>query len=484
MNNLRNGFYGDLAAPTPDPADISVGQVHLGLGAFHRAHQAVYAADAMTATGDTGWGIAAFTQRRPDTAAALAPQDSLYTVVEYGAGAQVPRVLSAVREAHDGSADPTVVVDRICDPAIKVVTLTVTEKGYRHDPVTRTLGCDDPAVRADLAAAPGATVRTVPAILAHALARRAASGADPLTVVSCDNLPDNGRLLGALVTEFAAEAGLDIGSGTRFPATVVDRIVPATTADDIAALARERGLDDAAPVVCEPFRQWVIEREFAGPTPDWAAAGATYVDDANPWELLKLRVLNASHSLLAYTGLRLGYRRIADAIADPNLEQLCRRFIGDEVAPSVHPPAGTSVTDYGDEVLARFANRALPHTTWQVAADGTQKLGPRLLDTIRACRSQGVASHWAPLAVGAWTVHVQDPIDADGHSTALDDPLADDLREVTRGLSVEAGARRLLGDRRIVGDLAEDHEFINTAAAFAAALHRGGAAALASEVSA
>nr|WP_064572007.1 mannitol dehydrogenase family protein [Gordonia sp. LAM0048] len=479
MTRLSLDHHGELPAPIPDPRAVTVGQVHLGLGAFHRAHQAVYAADAMARSGENHWGIAAFTQRSGTAAHRLAPQGGVYTVVEKGPDAQPARLIGSVRETLDGSGDADVIA-RLCDPAVRVVTLTVTEKGYRHDPVTRQLALDSPDVAADLA---GRAPRTVPAILATALARRSALGDAPLTVISCDNLPENGRLLHRLVAQYADAAGLPFDDAHRFPSTVVDRIVPATTDADIAALERAHGVHDAAPVLCEPFRQWVIENDFAGPVPAWSAAGASYVDDATPWELLKLRVLNASHSILAYVGLRCGHRRISDAVVDPTLERICRRFIDEDVAPVVDAPAGVTVSEYGDQVLRRFANRALPHTTLQVAADGSQKIGPRLLDTVRDAAARGRSAHWAVLGVAAWALHVVDPIDAGGKPTVLDDPRAGDLVARVAGLAGPQAVRRLLADTRFVGDLADDTDFVDTAVAYATALHRGGIAALASEVS-
>jgi fructuronate reductase len=478
VTTLRLDSYGTATPPQPDPRSLTVGQVHLGLGAFHRAHQAVYTDDAIRRTGENHWGIAAFTQRSGAAAARLAPQDGLYTVVERGAQASAPRIIGALRQVGDASADPAAVSDRISDPAVHVVTLTVTEKGYRHNPVTGELRRDDPHVLADLGSR---TPRTVPGVLAHAIARRAAAGAGPLTVISCDNLPDNGRLLERLVHEFADIAGLSI-DGVTFPSTVVDRIVPVTTDDDMAALHERIGVRDDAPVICEPFRQWVIEDRFAGPVPAWSAVGALLVVDAAPWEQLKLRVLNAAHSTLAYLGLRLGYRSIAEAVGDPMLVDLCRRLFAEDVQPSLDVPAGVDVAAYGESVLARFANPALPHTTIQVAADGSQKIGPRLLRTVSGRATQGATARWAALGVAGWALHVVDPIDAAGRSIELADPRADELRAMTAGLPVAEAVRRLITDPSVTGDVAGNTEFTERAVSIADDLYRHGSAALLAEV--
>ncbi|AKS34665.1 mannitol dehydrogenase family protein [Mycolicibacterium goodii] len=482
MTPLKLDSYGTATPPQPDPRGLTVGQVHLGLGAFHRAHQAVYTEDAMRLSGENHWAIASFTQRSGAAAARLAPQDGLYTVVERGARACPPRIVGALREVGDGSADPGCVIDRICDPAVHVVTLTVTEKGYRLDPATGGLHRGDPTVAADLMS--GAP-RTVPGVLAHAIARRARSGAGPLTVISCDNLPHNGQQLRRVVHEFADAAGLSAveNAMVAFPSTVVDRIVPATTDEDIAALARSLGVHDGAPVMCEPFSQWVIESRFAGPVPAWSAVGAQLVDDVAPWEQLKLRTLNAAHSTLAYLGLRLGYRSIAEAVHDTMLADVCRHLFAEDVRPSLEAPAGVDVVDYGESVLARFANTALPHTTLQVASDGSQKIGPRLLRTVSARAAQGAFARWAALGVAGWALHVVDPVDAAGRRSALADPRADELTDLTSGLPVGAAVRRLVAEPSVVGaETAQQAEFADYVVDVAKDLHRHGAAALRAQV--
>jgi fructuronate reductase len=486
MTRLSYRNYGTATPPNPDPRHLTVGQVHLGLGAFHRAHQAVYTEDAIRCTGETHWGIASFTQRSGAAADRLTPQDGLYTVVERGAGAASPRIVGALREARNAAADPAALIDRICDPAIHVVTLTVTEKGYRRSPVTGNLNLDDQEVRADLTAR---TPRTVPAVLARAITRRAASGAGPLTVISCDNLPDNGRLLRGLVRDFAEAADLNgdpfdgPSPAASFPSTVVDRLVPATTNDDVTDLERRAGVRDEAPVICEPFRQWVIEDLFAGPAPAWSAVGAQLVEDVMPWEQLKLRMLNAAHSMLAYLGLRLGYHSIADAVEDPMLADVCRRLFAEDVQPSLVAPSGVDVADYGESVLARFSNMALPHTTIQVASDGSQKIGPRLLSTVSARAAQGATASWAALGIAGWALHVIDPTDAAGRPIELADPRSAELRERVSGAAVPVAVRRLVSDPTVVGDeVAGDPEFTDRVVDFADNLHRHGSAAIHAEV--
>jgi fructuronate reductase len=344
--------------------------------------------------------------------------------------------------------------------------------------VTGELRRDDPYVLADIGSR---TPRTVPGVLAHAIARRAAAGAGPLTVISCDNLPGNGRLLERLVRQFADAAGLSI-DGAAFPSTVVDRIVPVTTEYDIAQLYERIGVRDEAAVVCEPFRQWVIENRFAGPVPAWSAVGAQIVDDAAPWEQLKLRMLNAAHSTLAYLGLRLGYRSIAETVGNPMLLDVCRRLFAEDVAPSLDVPVGVDPIAYGESVLTRFANTALPHTTIQIAADGSQKIGPRLLSTISARAAEGATARWAALGIAGWALHVVDPVDAASHPVELADPRADELQAMAAGLPVAEAVRRLANDPSVTGDLANNTEFTDRVVSLADDLHRHGSAALLAEV--
>jgi fructuronate reductase len=298
-------------------------------------------------------------------------------------------------------------------------------------------------------------------------------------------LPDNGRLLEGLVRGFADTAGLSTvdDAAASFPSTVIDRIVPVTTEYDIAELYERIGVRDEAPVICEPFRQWVIEDRFAGPVPSWSAVGARIVDDTAPWEQLKLRMLNAAHSTLAYLGLRIGYRSIAEAVRDPMLVDVCRRLFAEDVQPSLDVPPGVDATGYGESVLARFANTSLPHTTIQIAADGSQKIGPRLLRTVSGRAADGAAARWAALGIAGWALHVVDPVNAAGHPIELADPRADELRTNTAGLPVPEAVRRLVTDPTIVGaDLAQRSEFTDRVVSLADDLYRHGSALLLAEM--
>src|SRR5512143_1586865 len=314
-----------VARPRYQVAAVRVGIVHVGLGAFHRAHQAIYT-DAVLAR-DPRWGICGVSLKTPHATRSLAAQDGLYTALEKDQSGTRVRIVGALREALFLGAEREKVLARCADRNVHVVTLTVTEKGYCHDPATGALDLAHPDIVRDLAAPRAAT--SAPGFIVAALAARRRAGAGPVSVVCCDNLPHNGSVVAGIVTAFARAADPALADwierNVAFPSTMVDRIVPATTPADIAEAGRLTGLADAVPVVFEPFRQWVIEDRFAGPRPAWEDDGAQIVTDVAPFETMKLRLLNGSHSTLAYLGFLAGHEFIWQASADPALAALIER---------------------------------------------------------------------------------------------------------------------------------------------------------------
>jgi fructuronate reductase len=319
-------------------------------------------------------------------------------------------------------------VERIAASTTHVVTLTITEKGYRIDPYTGSLNTSDEQVQADLAGQPPLTAIGQ---LTRGIQHRSRNGGGPLTVVSCDNLPGNGELTETLVRAFAealpdAEAApllAWIDTNVTFPSTMVDRMVPATTSADLDAVELELGLRDEAAVVAEPFMQWVIEDNFAGDRPAWEEAGALFSNDVAAWEAAKLRLLNASHSLLAYLGLAAGMKTISDAVGENSFRTACRSMLAEDALPTSTLPDGLDGETYCAQILERFANPDLGHTTAKVGSDGSQKIGLRLLTTIRANLDAGREPRWAALAVAAWMHHV-----ASTGTQELNDPLAAELQ--------------------------------------------------------
>ena len=359
--------------PLVRPDEIGSGIVHLGLGAFHRAHQAVYTEQAISAAGGD-WGIVGVAPRSTGVFDRLRAQDNLFSVTTLGADSSRTSVVGALSEVRHAASDPAAIVALLADPRIRVVTLTVTEKAYQLDPVTGELLADE-AVAADLTT--DRPPLTVPGLLIRGLLVRAAADAGPLTLLSCDNLPSNGRRTHGLVGAGLAVAGREteadwIHRNVTFPNSMVDRIVPASTPGTLAAAAGALGVEDQAAVAAEPYTQWVIEDRFPGGRPAWEQAGAIMTDDAGSWERLKLRTLNGVHSALAYLGALAGQETIADALALPGMAGTLRKLIAQDIAESFEPPAGVSVIGYGDEVLARFANPVILHRTLQVVMDVTQ----------------------------------------------------------------------------------------------------------------
>ncbi len=452
---------GEVRLPV-SPGRPRRGIVHLGIGAFHRAHQATFTEDAMEATGDESWGICGITQRSRSVVEQLVPQDCLYGVLERDDDDLRLRIIGAVREVVFAGDDPWGVADLIADGDIAVATLTVTEKGYRRTADGR-LDLTDSSVRADLAGSPPTTVVGQ---LARGLQLRSQRDHAGITVVSCDNLPANGAVLAHLVDDFcAALPGSEgdllrawIAANARFPSSMVDRIVPATSPGDTDDARRLTGLLDAGLVVAEPYRQWVIEDAFAGSRPAWERAGALLVDDVEPYEAAKLRLLNATHSLLAYAGALAGHATIADAVHDRALAAASEHYMADDATPTLRMPAGFDSEQYRASVLRRFANSALRHKTTQVAMDGSQKLPVRLLGVVRDRLAQGAEPAWAAFAVAAWMLYVARSR-TDPQRYPLQDPIAERLRETASG-PVSGLARRMLGLTEIFGsELADSGAF-------------------------
>ena len=471
-----------VTGPAVDPRALEVGIVHLGVGAFHRAHQAVYTEDAAAATGDTGWGILGVTGRSRRVVDQLQPQDGLYSVLTRSEDAQSLRIIGSLRAVASPEADTDQVMKRLAAATTHVVSLTITEKGYPRtadgelDLAHEGIAADVHALRAELQhGSDGGPARTAVGLLARGLGRRFAESGQPLTVLPCDNLTANGALTRRLVTRLASAAGADalrdwLEESVAFPCTMVDRIVPATTDSDLLSAARILGVRDLGLVVAEPFGQWVIEDRFAGPRPAWERAGATLTADVEPFEVAKLRMLNATHSLLAYLGALKGFATIAEAVADPDLAAAARRLQTEDVIPTLSPPPGLDLAAYGESILARFANPALGHTTLQVAMDGSEKLPIRVLATAADRLAAGAVPQSAALVVAAWMVFVHRGRDVSGRPLPLDDPLAGTLQETAAG--TEAGlVDRMMGLRSIFADeVAENPGFRSAVAQHAAAL--------------
>jgi fructuronate reductase len=441
-----------------DRARLRPTVVHIGPGVFHRAHQAVYA-DELLRAGHTTGAIWAIAPRSADLQTALRERRYVYHVIELpdrppgdrASGASPPdlsgvgvRAVGSLLGVDVAAHDVGAALARLGDPAVSVVTSTVTEHGYGAIAPGGPLDRDRPEIAHDLVdpAAP----QSVPGLIVEALARRRAAGIDPFTVASCDNLPSNGRSVRRVVVELAAERDerlADWISGhVAFPSSMVDRMVPATTAADLEA-ARRLGIDDDWPVVAERFSQWVLEDRFPYGRPRWEEAGVELVPDVSLHEQAKLRILNAAHSAIAYWGLLCGFDEIAAAVADDTIAGAVTAMLDDEVLPTLASPPGWSLEEYARSALARFGNPALPYTTRKVAGDGSQKLVVRSMPTVRAVVAAGARPAMCELVLAAWVVCMAGPAASryDVHDPALRDEV-DALRAggvpVTADRAVEA----------------------------------------------
>lgn len=412
-----------------------IGIVHLGLGAFHRAHQAVYLERNLARHDGGEWAVCSANLRSGrELVEVLSAQGGRYHVAEYSNRSSIVlREIRAVREllfAGDQGRDRERLLVRLADPAVRIVTLTVTEKGYCLDPVSGELRLEDPLVLTDLATP--RQPRSVPGILLEGLRRRKEAGVQPFAVLSCDNMPDNGQRTRQAVLGLAQR--LDpalaewIGETVAFPGSMVDRIVPAM--DDAS---RQRlgdiGCDDPAAVVCEAFSQWVIEDHFPRGRPDWEGEGVQMVENVRPFEDMKLRLLNGSHSMLAYVGLLAGFETVTQAMNDPDMARLIARYMHDEAALTLDLPDSVDVPSYAQALVTRFRNDALEHRLRQIAMDGSQKLPQRWLSGAKQLLDQGRSIKCTALGVAAWIRFSE----LEGYS--LDDPLRERLGSLPSGPS-------------------------------------------------
>jgi fructuronate reductase len=458
--------------------------LHLGLGNFHRAHQALYTEDAGR-SGDP-WTITGVAGSSRGVVEALHRQRMRYSVVTLGPEQTDIRQVAAVTDAFVAADEPGRTTEEIADPATRVVSMTVTEKGYGISARTGGLDLDAPGIRHDLAGGPP---RSTVGRLAAGLLRRSRTSAAPLTLLSCDNLRANGTTLARLLRDYAdampARDGAELAGfleQVACPDTMVDRIVPATT-DEHRRLAAEAGFADDVPVPAEPFTMWVMRDAFAAGRPAWEEAGAVFTDRVHDYETVKVRLLNGTHSLLAYLGLLTGRELIAEAAADPGIARAAA-LLGDEYEPTLALPEGFDVGAYRRQLGERFANRRLAHRTSQVAADGSLKLAQRVPDAALWHLRRGTLPVTLALTVAAWLECVARPgrvPDAAGGSPA--EPRTTQLRALgeraatagTPALRGQRLARLCLREEAVLGrELGEAHEFADAVGELLGELEGGG----------
>lgn len=472
MSRLGAATLGSLPAavrrPRYDRDRLAVGMAHVGVGAFHRCHQAEFTDDALEAEFGA-WGVVGVNIRAPELAPTLGGQDGLYTRTLRDESVAETRVIGCLRGVIDAQADPAPAIAALAAPHIRLATMTVTEKGYCHFPATGRLDPDHPDILHDLdhPEAP----RSLPGVLAAALEARRRSGAGSMTLISCDNIPANGKILSAVVRTFAEQRSRDlaawIGEHVRFPSTMVDRIVPATAAGDLAHAASVLALEDRAAVVGEPFRQWVIEDDFAAGRPSWEAAGAEFVKDVTPYELIKMRVLNGAQTAMCYLGALLGLDYTFEDVRDADIAAFVRRMLTIETRPGLPRGTAIDVDAYIDLTFRRLRNTAICHRNHQIATDGSQKIVQRILNPIRDCLARGAGFEHLAAIVAAWMAYLLAASPRFGARWEPSDPWAAAARRIGDEVGPDAPmlAARMLALEPIFGtDLPANAAFRDTVA--------------------
>jgi fructuronate reductase len=405
------------------------GIVHFGIGAFHRAHMAVYTDDAMNA-GESDWGILGVSLRSASVADQMNPQDGLYSVTERSASGSKMHLVGAVQRVIVAQQDPEAVVAVLAAPTTHIVSFTITEKGY----------CRAPNGSLDLNLNDEVSIYTY---LTAGIRRRKEGGLPGLTLLSCDNLASNGAQLERLMTEYLTHNAPDLldwfTANCTCPSTMVDRIVPATTDADRAEIEAALGMRDEAAVVTEPFSQWVIEGKFAGPRPQWEKHGAQITSDVHAYETAKLRMLNGAHSALAYLALQRAHEFVHQAIGDAALAPQIDRLMREEAATSLTPAPGQDLAAYADALIERFKNPALNHRLAQIAMDGSQKIPQRWLETLAFHQKQGRQCPAILAGIAAWLCHIR------GDNGMVDDPMAAALKATWDGAGKEGIVTALFG---------------------------------------
>ena len=469
----------ELPVPEYDRSKLRTGIVHFGVGGFHRAHEAMYVDRLMNDGTALDWaicgvGVMPFDQRMRDV---LVAQDGLYTlVVKAPDGTLSPRVIGSIHEYLYAPDDPEAVIEKMAAPDVRIVSLTVTEGGYNFNAVTGEFVADNPDIQHDLR--PGAAPKTTFGLITAALARRRERGLPPFTIMSCDNIQGNGYAAQRSFVAFATLVDPDLGEyveqQVEFPNSMVDRITPVTTDDDRAEVRRRFGVEDGWPVVCEPFTQWALEDAFNQGRPPFEDAGVQVVSDVEPYELMKLRLLNASHQALCYFGYLAGYRLVHDVAQDPLFARFLLTYMDREATPTLEPVPGIDLTAYRHQLIERFSNAQVKDTVPRLCAESSDRIPKWLLPVIRhnlqtggeILRSTAVVASWARYAEG---------VDEQGKPIEVVDRLKDTLMAAARRQSQDPLA--FIANRDLFGDLIDNERFVSTYREVLTSLYHKGARA-------
>ncbi len=467
-----------VAVPTYDRSAVGIGIVHFGVGGFHRAHQAMYVDRLMNDGSGAEWGICGVgvMPRDREMHDVLSAQDGLYTLVlKHPDGRLEPRVVGSLVESIFAPDDPQAVLDRLASAGTRIVSLTITEGGYNFNQVTHEFDHEDPLVAADLV--PGAVPRTVFGYVIEALDRRRASGLAPFTVMSCDNIQGNGHIARQMFTTFARlrdpELAEWMDAHVRFPNSMVDRITPATTDADRVELREQFGVDDGWPVVCEPFTQWVLEDDFSAGRPPLEQADVQLVPAVEPYELMKLRLLNASHQALGYLGYLVGYEYVHEAALDPRFVTFLSAYMDDEATPTLLPVPGVDLAAYKGELIERFSNPEVRDTLKRLCAESSDRIPKWVLPVLRSNLESGGPISRTTAIIAGWARYAEG-VDEHGQPIEIVDRLAGEVSALARRYPADPAA--LLGISQLFGDLASNERFRATYVAILDRLHEVGAA--------
>ncbi|GAA3406229.1 MULTISPECIES: mannitol dehydrogenase family protein [Pseudarthrobacter] len=483
MPSLKNYTLPDVPGPVSQPAynrsRLTEGIVHFGVGGFHRAHQAMYLDRLMNAGKALDWAICGVGVLPGDVhmKKVMDSQDCLYTLtVKHADGIREGRIIGSIINYLFAPDDPEAVIEKMASPAIRIVSLTVTEGGYNFHHVTGEFDADNPDVVHDLQ--PGAVPRTTFGLITAALARRRQRGLAPFTVMSCDNIQGNGNVAREMFTAFAALKDPELGEWVRqnvaFPNSMVDRITPATTDEDRLTAVREYGVEDAWPVVCEPFEQWVLEDHFSLGRPPLEDAGVQLVADVEPYELMKLRLLNASHQGMCYFGHLAGYTYAHEAAQDPLFARFLLDYMNKEATPTLEPVPGIDLDSYKQTLIDRFSNEHIRDTLARLCAESSDRIPKWLLPVINTNLERGGKIHRSAAIVASWARYAEG-LDEQGNSVDVVDRLKKPLMAAAARQREEPLA--FISNRQIFGDLIDNEMFVRAYTAALDKLHEGGARA-------
>lgn len=485
MTNHASDRFSNLPQPKYQRSALKSRIVHLGFGAFHRAHQALFTHEMLEKT-QSDWGICEVNLfGGEELITQLREQSHLYTVAEKGAQSTEVKLIGSVTESlHPALDGKHAVLSKMTEEQVAIVSMTITEKGYCADPATGRLDKSNSLIQQDIATpqSPSSAI----GYIVEALRLRREAGLKPFTVLSCDNVQENGHVARAAILDFANLVDIELASwieaNVSFPCTMVDRIVPAATPETLQEIATLVGHDDPCGIACEPFRQWVIEDNFVNGRPDWNTAGAEFVQDVVPFEEMKLRMLNGSHSFLAYLGYLGGYEHISDTMTNENYRKAALDMMLKAQAPTLSMPEGTNLEAYAKLLIERFTNPSLKHQTWQIAMDGSQKIPQRMGGSLRFHLENGSDYKWLAMGIAGWMRYISG-VDEKGNDIDVRDPMSEQFKAIFAEHGVETPAvKALLSIEAIFGtDLIQNQDFVNQVTrAFQLIITKGARAAVAS----